>query len=305
MYVHICALADLIQAHGSSLPCAFGIEDVVELAAAGRYVREAPALVLGKLEPHAEIYRQFIASHQQDTPAVHLVTLRDASVLNQGAVVTANGGLVRESCVPFIRDQVPMFGLERNSLDTFRRTEPSVRRIERPALLVKGAWWRNYGHWLIDGAALLALVRRRSLLPLDTQIIVGAYDDPRMRGVVEETVESINPRYRLLEHPDDECWDFSQLHYVTPIHIPPLFKSPEALSDLRDCLLPCPASQKKLQGRYYVQRPSNGRVPVNEQEIIKLCRSHGLQIVRPETLSLRQQINLFRNAELLVGVKGA
>src|SRR5690348_17771902 len=86
MYVHICALADLIQAHGSSLPCAFGIEDVVELAAAGRYVREAPALVLGKLEPHAEIYRQFIASHQQDTPAVHLVTLRDASVLNQGAV---------------------------------------------------------------------------------------------------------------------------------------------------------------------------------------------------------------------------
>src|SRR5690242_7356347 len=104
MYLQICDLPELIDAHGSSPPGAFGIEDVVELAAAGRYVREAPALVLGRLEPHAESYLQFIASLQQDTPAGYLVTLRDASVRNQGAVVTANGDLLRESCAPFIRD---------------------------------------------------------------------------------------------------------------------------------------------------------------------------------------------------------
>jgi hypothetical protein len=125
-----------------------------------------------------------------------------------------------------------------------------------------------------------------------------------MRALVEETVESINPRYELLEHPDEECWTFSRLYYVTPIHIPPLFKSPDALSDLRDLLVP-PRHSGKLEGRFYVQRPDRGRAIVNEPEIIELCRSYGFQLVRPEVLSLREQLTLFQRAEVLVGVKGA
>jgi capsular polysaccharide biosynthesis protein len=297
-------LIELIGTNGSAPRSASGVVEVNELVASGSYRRQPPSLVLGELEPHAAIFRQFVRATTQETPSIRLVTLNAVWLLSQGALITSDGRLLRETCEPFIRDQVPMFGLEQMNGERFRRTAISTRHVEAPVLLVKGPWWRNYGHWMVDGAALLALTRRRSSLPADMKIVIGAYEDPRMRTLVKETIEKISPYYEVLEHPDDECWTFSRLYYVTPIHIPPLFKSPRALSDLREVLMPAMPPQS-LQGRYYVQRPLTGRVVTNEPELIQLCRSFGLRIVRPEMMSLREQIELFRTAELFVGVKGA
>ena len=309
MDVRTIKLADLIglggaAPQGAALQGDMGIERVDQLVGTGHYTRQPPALVLGELEPHAEIYRVFVQATKQPCLPICMVTFRNASVLSQGAVITSDGRLIAESCTPFIRDRVPMFGLEPVDAETFRRTTGSSRHVETPALLIKVPWWRNYGHWLVDQASLLALAHSCSSLPLDTTIVVGAHEDAAMREVMQETIESINPRYDIVEHPDEECWTFSCLHYVTPIHLPPLFKSPQALSALRERLLPV-AAPEKPQGRFYIQRPPTGRGLTNEPEVIELCRAYGLQSVQPETMTLRQQINLFRHAELIVGVKGA
>ena len=125
-----------------------------------------------------------------------------------------------------------------------------------------------------------------------------------MSNVVRETLEILVPGTPFLEVPDNEIWTFSDLRYITPLHVPPLFKYPTALRVLQHRVLGSAEFQRCR--RLFISRGSAAsRELVNEDELFDLCRTQGFTRVQPEGLGFREQAQLFADAETVIGVKGA
>ena len=275
---------------------------------AGRYARRAPLCqdTTDALRPTRTTYAEYTGRLEQSYAASLHVALRDATVFGQGSVVTAGGALLIDSCWEFFAQGGTPPGLIRLENRHYRLQNPPSRYIDRPSLLMKRPFWRNYGHWLLDSATLMALLPAMTL-PSDCQIVIGPNEQPKMRVIVEEALSIFAPGRTVIEQPDDDAWTFARLHYVTPQQVPPLTKQPVALTELAARMPLGTATPDPIGGRrIYVAREARlGRELANEEQVIAVCRQLGFEVVRPEQHTLREQAALFRSAEYVIGVKGA
>ena len=296
-------LAELVDG-GETLRAAAGLRDVNLLASAGQYLRRAPRIFgLDETSAAGAKYRQELSRSVQDYSALYRAVFSGAKVTGQGTVVTKNGILIEDSCWEMLLQQRLPEGLERSSDGRFVVRDAASRRIERPSLLLKRPWWRNYGHWQLDALPLLALVPGLAM-PRDWQIVIGKPDDPRLRQIVYESLSLLVPGVPVLEHEDHETWSFDQLHYTTPISQLGL-RLPQAVTGLRSLILSCSPlgwARKKI---YVSRRSGRSRRVANEDEIVNMCLSRGFEVVCCEDYSFRQQAQLFNSADVIVGLKGA
>jgi hypothetical protein len=137
---------------------AHGLGRVDPIVPGGHYRRRPVAYVdLAHLLPVESIFRLHLDNHYQAYGPVSRYVLRDAVVTEQGAVLTSGGALVEESCWEFLVHHNLPFGLARTEAAPFRMTETPSRTVTAPSLLLKRPWWRNYGHFLVDAAALFTI----------------------------------------------------------------------------------------------------------------------------------------------------
>lgn len=252
----------------------------------------------------AKMAIEYIRVISQEYGAIEILRLPEAAVCGQGAVVTRTGEILTESVAEFVAHGLVPDGLTKTDVG-FSIPHAITRKVDRPCLLAKRPWFRNYGHWLVDAATVLAscteIIRERGLT-----LVIGACESDGMRKVMTDTVERIIPGVEILFHPDDEAWSFTDLYYVAPLHVPPLFKLPSALEKVRSAMLMehNPTASRKL----FVSRGASGNLPrslINEDEILGLCKINGFELVFPEKLSIVEQARLFADAHIVVGVKGA
>lgn len=275
------------------------------VASKGSYARR-PARIVG-IEHVAQgrdvFTQQMQATIQHHSDVLHLV-LNDAIVAGQGSVVSASGKLLTESAAEFLNHGRAPDHFQTTGPGQFILNSAPERHISTPSLLVKRPWWRNYGHWLVDGAALLATLSAIKLPP-KWQIVIGPQESPVMRKVVQDTIALLAPDVPVVEQPDHITWTFSSLHYVTPVHIPPLFKLPFARNNLR-ALFQREFGPTRVPRRIYVARstPTRRRIG-NEAELVEICRQRDFEVVFPERLTVYEQVRLFRSCEIVVGIKGA
>ena len=261
----------------------------------GSYARRAPvfldaeALNGGLLDDYA-IY---MSQRRQDFGPIHAVNLANVLVGGQGSVALPSGVLVRETVLEYLAHGLTPTGMVRTGPDAYAFAGPVTRVVDAPAVLLQRPWYRNYGHWLVDAAALLALLADTALPP-SACLVVGAQESEGLRRVVQDSLGLLRPGLPVLQRGHDETWQFNHLIYVTPVHVPPLFKLPAALRQLRRAFVPGPAA-----GSGSLRRLEN------EAEIIALCTARGFEVVRPELLSVAEQARLFSEAEAVIGVKGA
>jgi capsular polysaccharide biosynthesis protein len=304
--ISLASLRDL-TARAAIDPTVGGVRGVSILAPAGDYTRAKPVVQdTDGLEPSQRAAYDFYHADQvQPFDDVLKVVFERALVTGQGAVITQDGYLVRESCWEFLEADLVPYGLTKIADQRFRLSATPSRTVHDPVLLLKRPWWRNYRHWLVDAAALLALAATR-LDASKMQLLIGKEDDPALNAAMRELLSVLAPRARILEHPDDEVWRLSDLHYITPVHIPPLFKLPAALSALRTRAHAGIASDAadRPRRRIYVSPRAAERPQLdNEAEIIALCAGFGFEVVVPELCSMTERIALFRDAEAVIGVK--
>lgn len=178
------------------------------------------------------------------------------------------------------------------------------QRISAPGVTVLLTHWNSnvYGHWLLEGMPKLLLLRQiahhlppfRIVLPMS----LGSWISAWIREILPEaTIESY----------DDSR---SYLHCRTLL-LPTLLADPvhhlfhPELARLLATLDPpiTPRRGRKL----YVSRvaPSLYRQLANQAEIEDIAVREGLELVRPETLPISEQIALFASADLLVGEFGS
>ena len=300
-------IATLAQLMDGETRAAGAIAYVENLFEAGAYLRRPPfrmdttALDVAQRPIFEQYYRENVA---QFGPVRHLA-FKDALVVGQGSVVTSDFRLVYESVAEFLNNESAPDGLTDIGQRRFALSAPPTRMIERPTLLLKRPWSGNYGHWMVDSAALLALASGLSLPP-DWQLAIARQHSSALQRIVRETLDIVAPGIDVVEHPDEEIWRYSDLHYVSPIHDPVSYKVPSGIAALRALVLRGSLGTGQARRGIYVTRGDHPlRRLRNEEAVIALCRELGLEVVAPEHLSLAEQARLFHQANLVVGVKGA
>jgi capsular polysaccharide biosynthesis protein len=169
-----------------------------------------------------------------------------------------------------------------------------------PRATVFMAWGglHNYGHFLIDCLpALLAAEQAGALAshpPVAPPLLPWQAELLTLLGVTPTVIDA--PVARL-----------GEAVFATPMdHF--LHASGPPLDAVRDRILAAAAitDDPEAPKRIYISRlGSLKRVLVNEAELEAELQARGFTVVRPETLSVRDQIALFHRAEVIVAPAGA
>ena len=305
--VEVFALKEILALHEERPGQREAAVQVEIVATAGSYVRRPPfRAVLDELaDGHRQLADTYFRKTEQAYAEISHIRLRDALVVGQGAIITATGCLVRESVLEFLAHSRIPDGLELIGDGEFGLTSEQTVHVRLPTLLLKRPWYRNYGHWLVDCASIAALAGSLTM-PANWQVAVGRQSSGSMRRIVFETLALLLPGVPIIEIDDDVPMAFDELHYVTPVHVPPLFKLPSAISALRAITLRDQLGFSSPRRAIYVRRnPKSNRSIANEEALLDLCDELGIDTFEPEGMGFVAQARVFHDAKLVLGVKGA
>jgi len=168
----------------------------------------------------------------------------------------------------------------------------------RSYLLVTDAWSAGHFHWFMEVLPKMLLIEPRA-----SEFVLLLPDTPYVRTIGIESLDILGIKFSdIVWMRDDEFYKVPDLHYVTRIAAPG-----QVNDDLMQEL------NRRFRGdqgpgtkRYYISR-SEARIRkvLNEVELEPVLRAFGFETVRPESLSLREQIDLFAECETLIGIHGA
>jgi len=174
----------------------------------------------------------------------------------------------------------------------------SPKVLEGNWISLVSRWDSGYWHFMMDAVTRLHVLDR---LPPDTQILVRApiaawqRDVLRMVGVADRVRETTGT------HIKPEHYYFSSFTSMAGAY------NPFAVDFLRTRMLPFavePAADLARE-KIYIHRAGWTRGIVNDQEVTAFFEARGWLIVEPETLSVREQMGLFKQAKVICGVHGS
>jgi len=162
-------------------------------------------------------------------------------------------------------------------------------------------WCRGYYHWICD--VLPRIQRALPHLPPETRFIVpSGLDEPYMDALAAVGVT----RQRCEVFRGSRPWRVRRL-----IHVPPVAMTGDhtqaSLLGLRESVLSHvgTGAEGHAPKRIYVSRRSGlERVLRNEEEVVRLLGEFGFERVYCEDSTFAQQVEMFRQAEFVVGPHG-
>ncbi len=178
---------------------------------------------------------------------------------------------------------------------------------ERRVLYLSSAGSFNYGHWIVDDLPRVKLLLDESR---PTTVIVQSF--PGMDGVREKSILSLCPGrdIRVEFLPAEEVAYAQKLTYVSPVSFHPYMKNPDAIAFLREegrRRFGASVGGGDAPGRliYVRRRAERGRILRNAAPVEKYLKERSFLIVDPERLSFPEQVEIFADASVIVGVMGA
>lgn len=245
------------------------------------------------LEP--SILPEYFTRLERIEPAKYLVELHEPLILGKfGAIILNDGGYSVESV------------FSRNILDEY--VFPPRWHLQRE--FKKGNYFsllnfltraHGYYHWLHDG--LLRLYRVQEWLPKDIKYIV-----PPMLAPWE--IEALNAMeispHQLVSIPPHSKWVLENLFFCTWTTASPC-QDVEANAWFRDRVLNyCGIQAANPKRRLFIDRSAMAhRRITNQADILHFLEPLGFELVAPEKLSFREQVELFSEAEIMIGPHGS
>lgn len=172
----------------------------------------------------------------------------------------------------------------------------SRKQLLSEAILLSLPWHHNFYHWMIEMLPRLALVERAGNL-----------------GHLKLLVPKSSPAYvreslELCGWADRVQWMPDGAYQATRLHIPTRLAvasdvPPAALYWLHRTM---PQAASPTRRRLYVSRAdARNRFVTNEAELHPLLQKHGFETVRMSEHSVAEQVQLFRQADIVIGSHGA
>jgi Glycosyltransferase 61 len=171
-----------------------------------------------------------------------------------------------------------------------------------PCLLIHDAACNNYGHWMTD--AVSRLYYAKELIPSYKIILPMIFRNQKYKieslipfGVKEENIVYIENRVILAR-------DFAMPSFMGPMFVNP---KDEIVREIREIYHKFYNISRSRPGkRIYISRAGTSyRKVINESQVMELLSNKGFLIVRPEKLSFEEQVRLFADADIVVGLTGA
>jgi hypothetical protein len=305
-YIFPTSIRHLLSGVSGAMASEAGISGVRMLSERGEYHRRKPEIISSGLDQKSINYiKGFYEKKSETFSAQYAVIFEDCVLLGQGCVITKNNFLILDSCWEIIQNRIPIPGIEKILDGLFKKNFVETGVADDTCLLLKRPWWRNYGHFLLDSAALFSLYG--SLFDVSNlTLVTGKFEDKQVGCVAHQALMAIGEPRRIVEYKDDQIIKFKRLIYPMPVSRPPLFKLPQAIKSIREIFINKKINFVNKRDKIYIKR-SNARARrlLNEDLVVDACRSEGFDIVEPENFSLAEQAKIFHNANVIVGIKGA
>lgn len=257
-------------------------------------------------------------------PAAYVAEVQDVIVLSGHEPILVDG----ERALLFDRlsdladdfnflgyDTVP---LARRDTAVLKRP-PMADETIAEGIFMFGHYWANYAHWLTEHMTRFCLLDR-----------AGGFDGVPLLindGLYPQQMEVLTllagDRFPIRVLPRDRCFRVNRLVYPSNLAaslnmrshcgIPPTPHDacchPEGMEYLRGRLVPEQLKGRAGTRRLWVSRTRRRgfgqRRLLNEESIEAEFLARGFERVLPETLSFREQVDLFAQAEIIAGASGA
>jgi Glycosyltransferase 61 len=190
---------------------------------------------------------------------------------------------------------------EKKVVSSFTSLRIAIERLEHPKRVSGTVAWlwnsTNYGHWLLYALSLVEYYR--DALGGDPDYV---YVGSPVRGYQIESLEMLGiPRHRILEH------GVQADRILAAIRDRALDYDSQLLRYAGRSLVPSDSqSSQHPRRRLFVSRGNAAhRRLINEEAAARALEELGVELVSTEGMSLADEIELFRSAELVIGGHGA
>ena len=241
--------------------------------------------------------RSRFASGVVEFPALRLHEISGATMFTATGVVADRAGqLIDESDkdTPHLRDGYP-FNRAKLSLP------PKIIEAEYCSTVCHFAFSNNHYHCLID---LVPRLYAAAQLPGEVTLVMPERSTPRVRWLFD-LFRPDNVRYEFTAAPRVRSKRMVVIPYLT---LPGFgYLRPECAAYLRGCIERKIETQGAgLPTRFYISRArAKSRRVSNEEQLLPMLKSFGIEIVHAEAMPIAEQAALFRNARLIVSPHGA
>ncbi|MEO8696755.1 MAG: glycosyltransferase family 61 protein [Acidimicrobiales bacterium] len=242
---------------------------------------------------------QLPEANQPTTDSVHVINRKCFIEPDDGFVILDSGELFTESVGwagrHRARDLIQYYSRvpDESRFDELRATPSECRYIPR-CVSLRFVFDQNYGHAMFQLLPSLLLLDD---LGIDDQVPILVA--PRL--ATQPFFQDLVRRGRFAERTwlvADDRWVVSDEVIVPRVDWP----TPEMFDRFLDQLAVFPPDHP-LDRRLFVQRAT--RTFTNQDEINKVLTARHYEVVRPETMTFAEQIDLFSNASTVAGATGA
>lgn len=228
---------------------------------------------------------------------LHVSIVDNVYIVGKHALLlTQRGQVIRESVVYSHVD------LAIKDVDLVEISEKNSFYMHGQFLPLCGVWSEGFWHWLME---YIPIILHAKLAGFNGFYMVAPY----VPKYIIDTISLLGiGRNQLLIY-DGTPWLVEKI--FLPERLPAsdtLFNYPGVIKLLRETLLHAAGvEQEAVKRKIYISRADahKGRRILNEPALIQLLEKYGFDIVCMGTLSLREQINLMANTNVLVGPHGA
>lgn len=246
---------------------------------------------------------------------VYVGKLRDVTVVgNSDFIIKDNRYLTDRVCW----DELGIYRNPHTSIKKCKKGEPLLlagkkhSEIIEKGIFLQGRWSLNYYHWTIDILPRIRYVdelRDYENIPLLISK-EGCRDDKNV-GLLKQfnkfnrpiiyLEEGVFYQVKELIYPSQNTWPFWDYRGEDRAAIGAYH--PKCMEIIREYVLG-ERENHSTEKKVYITRGDNRRL-VNESEIEKCFESSGFEIVNPNNMTLEQEIEVFAQAKIVVGVVGA
>jgi hypothetical protein len=181
----------------------------------------------------------------------------------------------------------------------------SVKKIPGTVINLFGLYGDNYWHFLFD-----CLAKLYTLTQVEPHTPVTIPVPDTLSQAARETLAATMPETCTVRYVPNGTWIQADrvlfLSFASRLgngHLPPVF-----ISHLRDTIFARLGMQPEPRPseRIYISRAgARHRRVLNEPEVMDCLSRYGFKLVRLEGLSFREQVDLFRRAQIVAGPAGA
>lgn len=263
-------------------------------------------------------------------PPIEIFEFKRIGVLGGTNLLLNDTHAIHPDLLDPVRDVIPLetFGIA--YIDTRNKTIslqlPSKKREVKRAISLLGQCTGNYAHWLTETLPKLIIIDEISELK-DFPLLVDNWIHPNLHACL-----SLFGGYER-EFIGVSRWEYVEVDHLIdispPAYVPPEFRSyhqyqiapdPDpsffpfsgfALRKLRDAAWRAVPNTAKKQAykRLYLSRPprscGNPRFITNIDDVDSLITKYGFTTIDPGSLTIPEQVDLFRQAECIISPIGA